>query len=551
MAQISGLGGAWTEKYNISSGNNTGTKTNYYYVNGQTAIMDVTNLVAGGGNRDDYAVELQIVCKLTDPEVLLGGQKKTFENKVRLFKEGTPIDSHTSPVTLSVKQMQKKTGDRNTVSGAHYPFVITLNQEGIDLMPKSDKITLVDELGENLTLDPSSITVRNSKTNDALDKNLWTPAVQTKDGKQILTIVLPDNLPLTVSYTTTVNAPPNTEVTVTNKAHWLGYEATEGSSVKDQNFRYGVGGTAGGTGTPKIIISKVDGNNTNLSLKGAEFRLTQMELQDGELVETDTFYTGTTGDDGKLTFGENSNLLHFNKVYKIQETDAPPGYVLDGTPRYVLIAEDENGEYPDFTQYERLSVKVTIHYASTTYLYPASNHKGEIVVHKAFQNADGTPLEKPRNGTYHFGLFTDAEGTNKVKETQAVFAYGKQTVEAKFTDVTLDTLYYVYELNDQGQAIRSGAATVSGIPFVVSYTENSVMVTEKNPSGEVTVTNRINYAELPQTGGGGISAFRTLGTALVLCAAGAMLVRWCRMAQYTTNGKKSQTRGRRRGRYAK
>ena len=550
MAQISGLGGAWTEKYNTSSViNNTGTKTNYYYVNGQTAIMDVTNLVAGGGNRDDYAVELQIVCKLTDPEVLLGGQKKTFENKVRLFKEGTPIDSHTSPVTLSVKQMQKTTGDRNTVSGAHYPFVITLNQEGIDLMPKSDKITLVDELGENLTLDPSSITVRNSKTNAELDKSQWRAYVEQKDGKQILKIELPDNLPLTVSYTTTVNAPPNTEVTVTNKAHWLGYDATQGSSVNEQ-FRYGVGGTAGGTATPKIRITKVDQNHTQQSLPGAEFQLTQMELQGGELVETDTFYKGKTNENGELTFGENSNHLHFDKVYKIQETEAPAGYVLDDTPRYVLIAkQQEDNSYPDYSDEKALGV--TIHYASTTYPYPAYNHKGEIVVHKAFQNADGSTLAKPRNGTYHFGLFTDAEGTNKVKETQAVFAYGKQTVEAKFTDVALDTPYYVYELNDQGQAIRSGAATVSGIPFVVSYDKNDITVTAKNPSGEVTVTNRINYAELPQTGGGGISAFRTLGTALVLCAAGAMLVRWCRMAQYTTNGKKSQTRGKRRGRYEK
>lgn len=549
MAQISSPGAGWQVYQNTSIGKNTGTKTNYYYVNGQTAIMDVTNLVAGGGYRDDYAVELQIVCKLTDPEVLLGGKTGKFENKVRLFKDGTPIDSHTSPVTLSVQQMQKTTGDRNTVSGAHYPFVITLNQEGIDLMPKSDKITLVDELGENLTLDPSSITVRNNKTNAALDKNLWTPSVETKDGKQILKIVLPDNLPLTISYTTTVNAPPNTEVTVTNKAHWLGYDATQGSSVNEQ-FHYGVGGTAGGTATPKIRITKVDQNHTQQSLPGAEFQLTQMELQGNRLVETNTFYKGKTNENGELTFGENPNHLHFDKVYKIQETEAPAGYVLDDTPRYVLIAkQQEDNSYPDYSDEKALGV--TIHYASTTYLYPAYNHKGEIVVHKAFQNADGSTLAKPRNGTYHFGLFTDAEGTNKVKETQAVFAYGKQTVEAKFTDVTLDTPYYVYELNDQGQAIRSGAATVSGIPFVVSYDKNDITVTAKNPSGEVTVTNRINYAELPQTGGGGISAFRTLGTALVLCAAGAMMVRWCRMAQYTTNGKKSQTRGRRRGRYEK
>ena len=86
---------------------------------------------------------------------------------------------------------------------------------------------------------------------------------------------------------------------------------------------------------------------------------------------------------------------------------------------------------------------------------------------------------------------------------------------------------------------------------MVTYTDNSVTVTEGNHSKTVKVTNRINYAQLPQTGGGGLAAFRTLGTALVLCAAGAMMVRWCRMAQYRPKGQKSQTRGRRRGRYEK
>ena len=302
--------------------------------------------------------------------------------------------------------------------------------------------------------------------------------------------------------------------------------------------------------TPQIIISKVDYYNNQKKLVGAKFKLTEMVPEGEELKETTTNYEGTTDDNGSLTFGTDQ-ILHSNTVYQILETKAPEGYVRDNAPHYVLIAQMVGDKYPDYSDLVKQGVK--IHYATPQYTYTASNHKGEIVVHKAFQNADGTPLEKPRNGTYHFGLFTDEAGTNRVKETQAVFAYGNQTVEAKFTDVTLDTHYYVYELNDRGQPILGNGtkATVSGIPFVVSYTENSVMVTAKNPSGAVTVTNRINYAELPQTGGGGISAFRTLGTALVLCAAGAMMVRWCRMAQYMTNGKKSQTRGRRRGRYEK
>ena len=215
---------------------------------------------------------------------------------------------------------------------------------------------------------------------------------------------------------------------------------------------------------------------------------------------------------------------------------------------HVLFAKkQDDNNYPNYS--DLIAKGVNIRYAST-YFYTAPNRKGEIEVTKAFQNADGKPLETPRNGTYRFGLFAEPNG-QMLQETSAVFEFGNQTEFAKFTDVTLDTPYYVYELDDAGEPIRSGAATVSGIPFVVSYEGNPVTVTKDNSSGTVTVTNRINYAELPQTGGGGISAFRTLGTALVLCAAGAMLVRWCRMAQYMTNGKKSQTRGRRRGRYEK
>ena len=549
MAEISGLGAQWSPKNNTSTGSNTGSLTNYYYVNGQTAIMDVTNLVPRGGYRDDYAVELQIVCKLTDKAVLLEGKTKDFNNKVTLKNpNGDVIDTAASPVTLSVPQMQKGKGDTAQVSGGNYPFTIQLNQEGIDLMPRADTITLVDELGENLTIDTASIKVKNSNTDKPLQEGSWHSFVETAaDGKQTLKIILPDDQPLTISYTTTVNAPPGQTVTVQNKAHWEGYTTTTGGSVKDESFQYEAGGTAGGTMTPQIIISKVDYYNNQQKLAGATFKLTKMELQGGELVETGTPYTGTTDDNGKLTFGEGANLLDFDKVYRIQETQAPTGYVLDEKPHDVLFAnKQDDNSYPDYSAL--IAKGVNIRYAST-YTYTAPNRKGEIEVNKVFRNADGSPMGN-RNGTYRFGLFAEPNG-QMLQETSAVFEFGNQTEFAKFTNVDLGTPYYVYELDDQGKPIRNGAATVSGIPFVVSYEGNPITVTAKNPSGTVTVTNRINYAELPQTGGGGISAFRTLGTALVFCAAGAMLVRWCRMAQYITNGKKSQTRGRRRGRYEK
>ena len=549
MVRIENPGAGWEENHNTSTGYNTESLTNYYYVNGQTAIMDVTNLFPGG-EKDKYAVELQIVCKLTDKDVLLDGQKKTFNNTVTLKNpNGDVIDTAASPVTLSVKQMQKGKDNTATVTGGNYPFTIQLNQEGIDLMPGADTITLVDELGENLTIDTASIKVKNSNTDKPLQEGSWHSFVETAaDGKQTLKIILPDDQPLTISYTTTVNVPPGQTVTVENNAHWEGYATTTGGSVNDQNFSYQAGGTAGGTMTPQIIISKVDYYNNQKKLVGAKFKLTEMVPEGEELKETTTNYEGTTDDNGSLTFGTDQ-ILHSNTVYQILETKAPEGYVRDNAPHYVLIAQMVGDKYPDYSDLVKQGVK--IHYATPQYTYTAPNRKGEIEVNKVFRNADGSELEKPRNGTYRFGLFTDEAGGTMVKQTKAVFEYGQQKEYAKFTDVTLDTPYYVYELNDAGEPIRSGAATVSGIPFVVSYEGNSVTVTATNYSETVTVTNRINYAELPQTGGGGISAFRTLGTALVLCAAGAMMVRWCRMAQYMTNGKKSQTRGRRRGRYEK
>ena len=515
MAPINGLGADWSPKNNTSTGNNTGLLTNYYYVNGQKAIMDVTKLVPGGGYRDDYAVELQIVCKLTDPEVLLGGQEKTFNNTVTLRNlNDDVIDTAASGVTLSVPQIQKGKDNEAEVSGGNYPFTIQLNQEGVDLMPGSDTITLVDELGGNLTIDISSITVKNSKTGEDLAGS-WSSSVETANGKQTLKIVLPDNQPLTISYTTAVNAAPGQTVTVENNAHWEGYATTTGGSVKDNSFQYQAGGTAGAAATPQILISKVDQYNNQQKLAGAEFKLTEMELEDGKLEETITFYTGTTDADGKLTFGEDTDLLTFNKVYRIQETKAPEGYVLDSVPRYVLIAQKVDGKYPDFTQYQGLDVTVTIHYATPQYTYTAFNHKGEIEVTKAFQNADGTPLDY-RNGTYRFGLFADKEGTKLLQETYVTYAYGQLTASAKFTDVAFGKPYYVFELNDQGEPIPHGQpGTVGGVPFVVSYGSSEITVTAEAPVGNVTVTNRLNYAELPRTGGSGTAGFTALGILLI------------------------------------
>ena len=206
---IAALDGSWTKYENTLPNINAGNQTNYYYTNGQQVIWDIDNLVAGGGYRDDYAVEIQIVCKVTDPDVLLGGESKEFNNVVSLQNsEGTTIGSDSNGVTIEKQTLSKQGTYNPETNGGRYPFKITLNELGEDLVSGPDTITLVDELSDTLILDTTSIRVVNTRTGEKVSD--WTASV---DG-QTLEIVLPDNQPLTVTYEATVNAAPGQTISI-------------------------------------------------------------------------------------------------------------------------------------------------------------------------------------------------------------------------------------------------------------------------------------------------------------------------------------------------
>ena len=290
--KIAALDGSWTEHVNTLPSINAGTQTNYYYTNGQRVIWDIDNLVAGGGNRDDYAVEIQIVCKVTDPDVLLGGVSKEFNNVVSLQNsKGTTIGNDSNGVTIGKQTLSKQGTYNPETNGGRYPFKITLNELGEDLVSGSDTITLVDELSDTLILDTTSIQVVNTKTGEVV--TYWTSSVEG----QTLKIVLPDNLPLTVTYEATVNAAPGQTISISNKAHWEGYTTPSGGSVEVKEFHYSTGGTAGADTSPSVTVKKLDQYNTSQTLSGATFTLVEGTYADGTFTPTTDGFslTGTTG----------------------------------------------------------------------------------------------------------------------------------------------------------------------------------------------------------------------------------------------------------------
>ena len=519
--EIAALDGSWTKHVNTLPSNNAGNQTNYYYTNGQQVIWDINNLVAGGGYRDDYAVEIQIVCKVTDPDVLLGGESKEFNNVVRLQNsEGTTIGNDSNGVTIGKQTLSKQGTYNPETNGGRYPFKIKLNELGEDLVSDADTITLVDELSETLILDTTSIQVVNTRTGEGVSN--WTASVEG----QTLKIVLPDNLPLTVTYETTVNAAPGQTISISNKAHWEGYATPSGGSVEDKKFSYSTGGTVGADTSPSVTVKKLDQYNTSQALPGAKFTLVEVSYADGSFTATENglSLTGTTGGDGTLTFGkESGQTMKYNTVYCLTETAAPEGYVMDAVPHYFAVAKQENGSYPTFPN------GVAVWYQSADYTCQAYNHKGEATVVKKFLDAGGNHLAKI-DGTYRFGIYTEANPIGNPLQTVTI-KYANSTVTpesgtAKFTNLTLGGTYYIYELDGSGQPISGNVpATVNGSSFLVTYTNGPVVTVPADGSAAaaVTVTNQVCYPELPHTGGAGTIPY-TIGGFLLLTGAAFLLL---------------------------
>lgn len=519
--EIAALGGSWTEYVKALPSNNAGSQTNYYYTNGQRVIWDIDNLVAGGGKRDEYAVEIQIVCKVTDPGVLLGGESKEFNNVVSLQNsEGTTIGDDSNGVTIGKQTLSKRGTYNPETNGGRYPFKITLNELGEDLVSGSDTITLVDELSDTLILDTTSIQVENTRTGEKVSD--WTASV---DG-QTLEIVLPDNQPLTVTYEATVNAAPGQTISISNNAHWEGYATPSGGSVEDNEFSYSTGGTAGADTSPRVTVKKLDQYNTSQALPGATFTLVEGTYPDGTFTPTTDglFLTGTTGGDGTLTFGkESGQTMKHNTVYCLTETAAPEGYVLDAVPHYFAVVKQQDGKYPTFPN------GVTVWYQSADYTYQAYNHKGEATVAKKFLDAGGNHLAKI-DGTYRFGIYTEANPTGNPLQTVTI-TYANSTVTpesgtAKFTNLTLGGTYYIYELDDSSQPISGNVpATVNSSSFLVTYPNGPAVTVPADGSAAatVTVTNQVCYPELPHTGGAGTIPY-TIGGFLLLTGAAFLLL---------------------------
>lgn len=533
MSPISSLpDGNWKEigvKNGALNGGASGiTKSAYAYYDASTGkvIFDVTNLHRDlTGAVDTMDIQVQIVMRVTDPDALLG-KGATFVNTMQVYKtDGALVNTSTTSTDIKITDSidKKMSGPVNSSLN----FTITVNPRGEDLLKESDNLTLVDEYSGNLAIDPSSIHVKKNAT-DMSDVSF---TVQMDPTNHKITLVIPDNEKLVITYTAALQAALNTTASVSNSAYWYGYSNTYGKTVSG-SFTVGAGANIGFGSSPLIQITKVDSLNISTKLQGAVFDIYEAELgADGKTYAKtgDVIAEGTTDAEGIVTFGSETGTnttLKYNKIYCLVEKTAPAGYIKSTEPIYVGVFRSRKvGDtelYPknwdqknptaaycwtssDLESWSNVSILYTNSIDKITW----PNSRTKVRIDKTFWKEDGaTKMDFPE-GSYSFGLYYNGQQIQKLTITNSngllqylLTANGKTMAEPvpEFVGLNTNDTYEVYELDDTGNPVKNGRLVyTNGMQYTVTYQNNSSTITTTDAESQDFAISNTQFL-IPVTG---------------------------------------------------
>lgn len=458
---------------------------------------------------------------MTDSKVLLGGQSKTFANKVTLQSNDGEEHLATSSSTAALEKNSLDKSHPETFNGQTIKYTITANTLSQKL-PSNDgnKLTLVDELGDNLELDITSIEAKDDAGNSVQIEKAFNPETNT------LEISIPNEKKIIITYTVTVNIAPDTSTKVSNKVYWKSYGSDGGKNdvIPDFSYNLNAGGSTTTTDNPHLTIKKIDQDNAN-PMSGVKFDIYECKLNGDKIQRVE----------GSTTSGETENGLYavqapfvtsYNTIYEVKERNTPDGYMKDDSSYYIICVDKKNSD--DYTDYvkqciayfrEQKNMKYKVAYSSTDFNLTIYNSQKGIVVKKAFiNNATGTS-HKPVSGTYTFGLYDNPQGSGSPLQVKTITYSTGETEEkyTKFINLNPKITYYVFELDDEGCPITntSQEVTVNKLPYVVDYKVNGNSTSKAVVGDEVIVTNSLRTKKLPSAGSRLTLIYRQLGLVMV------------------------------------
>lgn len=521
---INDLGSDWKQYTNTATNDNGGNQSTTYYYNKTTnkALIKLGEFV-NGHIRDECSIDVQVVCRVTDPNVLLGGESKEFMNVVTLQDEkGKDLATSSCPATLQKNSLDKS--HLEPYNGHTIKYTITANALAQKL-PSNDgnELTLVDVLGKTLELDSTSIEARDDAGQTVEIKKAFDQENNT------LEITIPNGKKVIITYTVTVNIPPDTQSEVSNNVYWKSYESQGGKNdvIPDFEYNLNAGGSTTTTENPELSIMKRDQDDNMKPLNGVTFDIYECELKEGKIQRVkDRTTRGKTDENGVLTVNS-PFVTSYNKIYEVKEENAPDGYVTDNSSYYIICVDRGNSDrYTadvqqciDYFENQSNRQRYKVAYFSRDFNLTIYNSQKGIVVKKAFINNAAGTSNKPVSGTYTFGLYNNPDGSGKpIQERTITYSTGDTEVKTtKFINLELGKKYYVFELDDTGRPITntSQEVTVNKLPYVVDYEVNEDSTSEAFVGDQVIVTNSLRTKKLPSSGSRLTQIFRQLGLVMV------------------------------------
>ena len=337
--EISGLDTTWERRENTCDGDGDLNKniTTIYYVKDKQVLIQLGDFKERKV-KDNESVDVQVVCKVTDSEALLGNGRE-FVNSVTLQNEAGTKDIDTASSAVTVRSSSLSKSGTSIPKDSKINYEIIANPLGQTLLSDGTKLTLIDGLGENLILDPTSIHAIRTDTNTETEIN-W-----KIDGNKI-EFEIPDKTPVKITYTTLVNVQPNTPITVKNDVYWKSYKVSK--IEKSINFTYTVdaGGSGSVSNNPELKLYKFD-KDVSKPLSGVRLKVSECQLQDGQITTTNNS-TEVISTADVLTLQSSQFKMDYNTIYEVKEIETLDGYNLDQTPYYIMYAKaGSDNKYPD------------------------------------------------------------------------------------------------------------------------------------------------------------------------------------------------------------
>lgn len=281
-------------------------------------------------NTPSKELHMLVRAKITDPAYLYGSSDQTFDftnvaslhDRYGILKEGK--------YTISLQNLGLDKGmTYNEATAPYAQFSIDVNPNALDLNPDGDQMAVVDRTNEALRIVPDSYEVIDKKTGESVAFTIDSSGA----AQHTFVLQVPDERHLEIRYQAEVSGVPGTMVAVSNVAYFQGHEDQLGPHGKVEEELLVLKSAGLAVSEPMVWFEKRD-EKAEL-LPNALYSLSEWneETQTWSEVQKDL----KTVDKATSPRGLKVESLTLNTLYKLVETQAPAGYVLDTTPHYFVL----------------------------------------------------------------------------------------------------------------------------------------------------------------------------------------------------------------------